>query len=137
MIDFSAFRSSIETFISQNFDTVPVVFENTAVEPVNTEHIEVYDQQTESSLVEMGVTDTFIEGVLTIRIFTAIGEGTDKAGTIASELVALFSVTTITGVDFSEPIFKAIGEEKKRPLYQHALLFPYSYVYGQNNINDC
>ncbi len=137
MIDFSAFRSAIETFISQNFDTVPIVFENTAVETVNTEHIEVYDQQTESSLVEMGITDTFVEGILTIRIFTAIGEGTEKAGRIASELVALFNVTTIAGVSFSEPVFKSIGEEKKRPLYQHALLFPYSYVYGQNNINNC
>ena len=136
MNDYTKFREYIEGFLSANFSTVPIVYENAHLEYMYEEHIELTDQGVESNLqLEMGLSSpSLIEGILIVQIFTTANTGTVKARAIATELTTLLTQTFASdSVHFENPILTAVGlvNVEDVNLYQHNLSFPYKYFYAQ------
>ena len=131
MIDYTGVRKSIETLIDTNLSEVLVVFENTAVGPVNVEHIEVYDETNSAATMEIGGGVRRVHGLLTVAIFTEAGIGTDRAREIASSIDLILRTPDVDDLDFQGSELYSVGYTKSGHLYQHNLITPYSYFYGQ------
>lgn len=132
MIDFTTVRATIETYLDAEVTTVKVVFENTELENVDEEHITIEDNDFKSEWLEFGSDIRKVTSNLMISIFTKRGIGTQKARTIASEIVTLINALD-SSIAFAEPVFNSDGAVEGAKLYKHVLVYPYSYVYGQTD----
>lgn len=134
MKDYTIVRRVIEKLIADNYaGTLTLVYENTFLEAVNEEHITILDEgDVIVDSMEIGSSISRNQGLVSIGIFTAIGEGTKRARAEATALDAIFD-TDVDGVFFGEREFKLIGADESSPLYQHNLLVPYEHFYGQED----
>jgi len=130
MIDYTAVREEIESYIQDNFTTVPVVFENTDLKSKDTTHITVYDEDVTSDNLGMGEPGSLITGLIVISVFTKMGIGTELGRTIASELATLIEAYT-GSIDFQSIILTSPGVGEGSYFYRHNLNIPYQYIYGQ------
>lgn len=137
MIDYTSVRQAIEVLINEELEDVLVVFENTATEPVNVEHIEVFDETNRSDAMELGGVVQRVHGLLTITIFTTAGSGTERAREIATAVDTVLSSSDVDGLSFQGSELYSVGYTKSGHLYQHNLITPYSYFYGQDESNSC
>lgn len=134
MIDYTEFRRQIENFIEANYTgSLPVRYENTTFQAANTEHISFRDLgDIAVEPMEIGGSINVSDGAFAIEILTALGEGTEKARLVATELDTMFNIG-LDNVAFRDRELKSVGEVDEAPLYQHNLIVPYRYIYGQND----
>jgi hypothetical protein len=132
MIDYTAIREAIETIIGTGFTTIPVVFENTRKNPLNSPHVAVTIDDTSSDPIEMGTVKSQVTGICTVQIYTALGLGTNLARTYASSITTLLN-NSGENIFFGVPELRSVGPVEGLHLYQHNLTVTYSYIYGQND----
>ena len=137
MIDYTHIRREIEVLINNTVTTVPVVFENTKSAPVNTEHLEVFDDTSLTTPMDMSGSVSRVHGLITVAIFTKSGIGTERAREIASALDVVFSPNAVVGMEFGTSELYSVGRTEGGYLYQHNLVISYSYFYGQDDSNSC
>lgn len=133
MIDYSEIRRIVETKINSDFTDLPVEFENTFIDPPDSEHVKVTTTETRSVGLDITGPGRLVEGDVIIQIYVSIGSGTDKARQAASSLHdMLYGENSETSVYFKgEAELISIGRYNESPLYQYNLIIPYMYVYGQ------
>jgi hypothetical protein len=134
MKDYTVVRRVIEKLIDDYYTgSLTLVFENTFMSATNEEHITIVDEgDVYVEPMEIGGNISRNQGIVTLGIFTEIGQGTEKARQIASDLDVLFE-TAADDIAFGEREFKAVGMTAGSPFYQHNLLVPYQYFYGQES----
>jgi len=132
--DYTIVRRVIEKLISDNYEgDLELVYENVYLESVDVEHITIVDEgDVEVSSMEMGADISQNIGMIVLGIYTAVGEGTQKARLVATELDGIFS-TEVDGIYFDEREFRVIGADADSQLYQHNFYVPYRHFYGQED----
>jgi hypothetical protein len=132
MIDYTNIRRLVEERIASISLIPPVVFENTDILQ-DAEHVEVTDEDIESSPVCLGSSARFVTGKLIISIYTKQGVGTDRAREIASTICNnLASWDNPTIFLKREEEFFSVGKVEDSSMYQHNLIIPYNYQYGES-----
>lgn len=132
MIDYTAVRREIEVYLNSEFETVPIVFENTDLSSRSIPHVSLVDTDISSNRTGFNEDSYIVTGRLTFNIFSQKGVGTEGARDIASEIITLLEDFN-GNIVFQEFIFQSVGLVDEGHLYRHILSVPYSYVYGQND----
>ena len=134
MKDYTVVRRVIEKLISDNYTgNLKLIFENTFLEATNVEHITIIDEgDTYVESMELGGNISRNAGMIVLGIFTALGEGTNKARSVANALDIIFD-KEVPGISFGEREFRVIGADESSPLYQHSFIVPYQHFYGQED----
>lgn len=135
MIDYVFIRELIETFLEENFTTVPIQFENLTIDDVE-EYISVEDTNDDSEQLGSGIEAYRVYGAITIKIYTPLNTGTERSKQLATELTTLLTKKEVSTFTFSVPILSSFGQVKDSSHYQQNLTIPYTYIYGQNE-NVC
>jgi len=135
MIDYTAPRRAIEVYLNTNFTTVPIHFENVAVDDsvdLTSGYIAITDTGTESISMGMQEEVTHVNGMVVIQIYTVLGSGTQTSRSIASELETLLAGEDLSGLQLGEPVLESFGQVDGADFYQQNLTFPYQFFYGQS-----
>jgi len=131
MIDFTTVRRLVETFLVDNFTTVPIQLENEHINVENiTEFIALTDIGVDTEDMGSGTNVLRVDSNLVIQIYTELGEGVQRSRAIASELVTLLSTFSFDALTFTTPQFDTFGQVKDTDYYQQNLTFPYTYFFG-------
>lgn len=132
MIDYTEIRRATESHIAENFDTVPVKYENVDVPSHASEYIALRDQASFSDSLEMGATAAnHLSGVMMVDIFTLRGLGTQKSRELATELDVLLSNQQIEFISFQGAALHTVGDVDGTEYFQQVLQIEYSLIYGQ------
>lgn len=136
MKDFTVVRRVVEKLIEDNYiGPLTLVFENTFLSAVDEEHIKIVDEgDIFVEAMEIGGTISNSSAVLILGIFTEVGQGTEPARIVATDLDAIFNIG-VEGIAFGEREFRVVGLTESSPLYQHNLLVPYRHFLGQDDSN--
>lgn len=131
MIDYTGIRALIEGKVATLSLGVDVEYENTFIDPPDSEHIKVINTDIQSNLVCLNG-NRLVQGMIIFEIHTKYGAGTVKARGIASTLCAAFvGDSAISGLTFTgEGEFISIGPAENGVMYQHNLMIPYMFEYG-------
>jgi len=129
MIDYSEVRRIIEVYIDENFDTVPVQFENIIID-VDGAYISLTDIQANAQPPAMGSKTSLITGIIVIQIYTVYGTGTVYSRNIASELANLLLGNNVEGVKFKAPTLTSIGKVDQADYYQQNFSIEYEFIYN-------
>ena len=82
MIDYTEPRRALEMYVDTNFTTVPVAFENLAIDPSLTDitggYIDIVDIGSSNQKMDLVGDESQVIGFIAIRIYTPLGGGTQK-----------------------------------------------------------
>lgn len=134
MIDYTELRSQVESYIADNFDTCPIKFENVNISVSTTDTwIAIFDKVDYSTSMGMGEDVYMSGGLLTIQIFTPLGQGTQVSRSIANELTVILSNVSVGDMTFEPPELRPAPQNES--WYQQNLIFPYTVLMGQESSN--
>ncbi len=130
MIDYTTVRRDTETYLADNFHTVPIAFENVplAFDPI--ELIELFDNIADSSGNSLGSQVQLNSGVLIIAILTQMDTGTQRSRGIASELALLLSNKIIGSINFGNAELKGAKPSKDDVYFAQYLHLSYTFGFG-------
>ncbi|RLI52832.1 MAG: hypothetical protein DRP09_17140 [Candidatus Thorarchaeota archaeon] len=128
LIDFTSIRQTIETYLGDNFTTVPIKYENVGAFEDVEEYIALRDKATFATSMGMAETQQHTGGVVLIDIFTARGIGTQRSRTIATEIANLIANQVVDVMNFGEASLHT-GIELEG-YFQQVLQVPYSVIIG-------